>query len=77
MMSMQSRNPHPILQQHRILRENRPVRVGLSDSSGCDEHPGATPVVRLIPNSTNPRAIEVICLCGQRLEIELVFPLLN
>ena len=73
-MSMQARSPNPILPQHRILREDRPVRVGLSDSSGCDEHPDATPSVRLIPNSTNPRAIEVICLCGLRLEIELVFP---
>ncbi len=71
---MPSHSHNPILPQHRILRENRPVRVGLSDSSGCDEHPGATPTVRLIPDSTNPRAIEVICLCGQRLEIELVFP---
>ena len=71
---MPSRSPNPILPQHRILRENQPVRVGLSDSWGGDEHPGATPAVRLIPDSTNPRAIEVICLCGQRLEIELVFP---
>ena len=71
---MSSRTPHPILQQHRILREDRPIRVGLADSSGCDEHPGQAPSVRLIPDSTNPRAIEVICLCGQRLEIELVLP---
>ena len=71
---MSSRSPNSILPQHRILRENRPVRVGLSDSSGCDEHPGQAPSVRLIPDSTHPRAIEVICLCGQRLEIELVFP---
>ncbi len=71
---MQSRSPHPILPQHRIVRESQPVRVGLSDSSGCDEHPEATPSVRLIPDSTHPRAIEVICLCGLRLEIELVFP---
>ncbi len=72
---MPSHIHNPILPQHRILREIRPVRVGLSDSSGCDEHPGATPTVRLIPDSTHPRAIEVICLCGLRLEIELVFPL--
>ena len=72
---MQPRSPNPILPQHRILRENRPVRVGLSDSSDCDEHPGLTPTVRLIPDSTHPQAIEVICLCGLRLEIELVFPL--
>ena len=72
---MQPRSPNPILPQHRILRENRPIRVGLSDSSSCDEHPGATPTVRLIPDSTNPQAIEVICLCGLRLEIELVFPI--
>ncbi len=72
---MQARTPYPILQKTRILRENQPVRVGMTDSSSCDEHPGATPVVRLIPDSTNPRAIEVICLCGQRLEIELLFPL--
>ncbi len=71
---MSSHTHNPILQQHRILRENRPVRVGLSDSSGCDEHPSATPSVRLIPDSSNPQAIEVICLCGLRLEIELVFP---
>jgi hypothetical protein len=74
-MSMQSRSHNPILPERRILRENRPVRIGLSDSSSCDEHPGATPSVRLIPDSTNPQAIEVICLCGLRLEIELVFPL--
>lgn len=72
---MQARSPHPILQKTRILRENQPVRVGMTGSSNCDEHPGSTPVVRLIPDSTNPRAIEVICLCGQRLEIELLFPL--
>ncbi len=53
------------------------MRVGLSDSSGCEEHPDAKPSVRLIPDSTNPRAIEVVCLCGQRLEIELLFPAHN
>jgi hypothetical protein len=74
---MQSLSPNSILPQHRILRENRPVRVGQSDSLGCDEHQGAAPTVRLIPDSTNPRAIEVICLCGQRLEIELVYPVRN
>jgi len=71
---MQPHSPNSILPQHRILREIRPVRVGLSESSGCDEHPGQAPSVRLIPDSTDPRAIEVICPCGQRLEIELVFP---
>lgn len=72
---MQSRSPNSILPQHRIHRENQPVRVGFSDSSGCDEHPDQAPSVRLIPDSINPQAIEVICLCGQRLEIELVFPI--
>lgn len=71
---MQTRSPHPILSQHRILRENRPIRVGLSESSSGDEHPGQAPSVRLLPDSTNPQAIEVICQCGQCLEIELVFP---
>ena len=72
---MSSHSPHSILPQHRILRENRPIRVGLSDSSGSDEHPGQSPTVRLIPDSTHPQAIEVICQCGHHLEIELVFPL--
>ncbi len=71
---MSSSNHSSILPQHRTLRENRPIRIGLSDSSGCDEHPGTAPTVRLLPDSTNPQAIEVICLCGLRLEIELVFP---
>lgn len=71
---MQPHTHNPILPQHRILRENRPVRVGVSDASGCDDLPGASPSVRLIPDSTNPQAIEVICLCGARLVIELQFP---
>ena len=74
---MQPHSHNSILPQHRTIREDRPVRVGLSDSSGCEEHPDAKPSVRLIPDSTNPRAIEVICLCGQRLEIELLFPAHN
>lgn len=74
---MQSLTPTSILPQHRILRENRPVRVGQSDDTGCDEHSTAEPTVRLIPDSSNPRAIEVVCLCGHRLEIELVYPVRN
>ncbi len=74
---MQPHSHNSILPQHRTIREDRPVRVGLSDATALRGTPRCETVGRLIPDSTNPRAIEVICLCGQRLEIELLFPAHN
>lgn len=71
---MSTHSPTSIVPQHRTHRENRPVRVGLSEVMSCEDSSVSTPTVRLLPDSLHPRAIEVVCPCGQRMEIELLFP---